>query len=512
MISRTRFLLQNGSWFALVGSLLACSASPSTSPGTGGSGNPSGGSGNGGTSSAGGSQNGGSQAGGSTSGGATSGGSSASSGGAQSSNGGSAGSSGGNNAAGGSASASGGSNSGGGSSGGATSGAGGSSGGNVSGGATSRGGATSGGTAAGGTSSGGASSGGRANSGGATSTGGASSGGTTASGGASSGGTTSTGGAAGDLCDVGVYSGTKPTPLTLSGNTFAHDPTMIEDNGTFYRFWTGNYIPIAKSTNLTNWTDAGTVYKNAYPSWVSTWLAGIPNQTFGFPWAPDVSKFNGQFHIYSTFSAVFGDNISCITHLTTPSIAQNNWTDQGTVICTKGSENYNAIDADAAVDTAGIPWLAFGSFWNGIMGIKLNADGSRAGTDMTRLAWASEIEGPVLFRRCGYYYLFVSWGLCCPGEGRSVSQLTYRVAVGRSTNIMGPYVDKNGVQMVNGGGSIVVQGDGVTWQAAGHSDVMVSGNKIYHLYHAYRKSDGGAQLRIVEMPFDSSGWPVPAGP
>ena len=40
----------------------------------------------------------------------------------------------------------------------------------------------------------------------------------------------------------------------------------------------------------------------------------------------------------------------------------------------------------------------------------------------------------------------------------------------------------------------------------------VTGDKIYHLYHAYRQSDGGAQLRIVELPFDDEGWPVPGGP
>lgn len=316
-----------------------------------------------------------------------------------------------------------------------------------------------------------------------------------------------------ELCDVGKWDGTtKPVPLTLSGNTFAHDPTMIAANGTYYRFWTGDNIPSAKSTNLTNWQNASAVFKNGYSAWVDEWLAGVSGETFNFPWAPDVSYFNGQYHLYSTFSAKFGDNISCITHLTTADIAAGNWTDHGPVICTKGSENYNAIDADLGIDASGAPWLAFGSFWDGIMGMSLNPDGSSAGNKLTRLAWANEIEAPVLFYRCGYYYLFVTWGLCCPGEGRSVSQLTYRVAVGRSKSIMGPYVDRSGKAMLDGGGTLMVQGDKTTWAAAGHSDVMVSGDKIYHLYHAYRQSNGEAQLRIVEMPFDSEQWPVPAGP
>ena len=55
-----------------------------------------------------------------------------------------------------------------------------------------------------------------------------------------------------------------------------------------------------------------------------------------------------------------------------------------------------------------------------------------------------------------------------------------------------------------------MEGDGVTWAAAGHSDVIATDDNIYHFYHAYRQSNGGAELRIVEMPFDEDGWPVPA--
>lgn len=325
----------------------------------------------------------------------------------------------------------------------------------------------------------------------------------------------SSGGGSGEAedpsCSTGIARGT-PKVLSLSGNTFSHDPTMIKVGDTYYRFWTGDFIPSATSTNLTQWSNAPAVYGRAYPSWVDGWLAGVPGETFNFPWAPDVSEFGDQVHLYSTFSAKFGDNISCISHLTTSDIAAGDWTDHGPVICTQGNENYNAIDADVGFDAAGTPYLAFGSFWNGIFAFELNADGSRKGTQLTRLAWASEIEAPVLFRRCGHYYLFVTWGLCCPGEGRSVNQLSYRVAVGRSDNILGPYVDKTGKSLLDGGGTLVVQGDKVNWAAAGHSDVLVDGDKLYHLYHAYAQSNGAASLRIAELFFDEDGWPVAHAP
>lgn len=332
--------------------------------------------------------------------------------------------------------------------------------------------------------------------------------------GGGAGGSEPRGGAAGtddenDRCEVG--DGSAKTPLTLSGNTFAHDPTMIKVDQTYYRFWTGERIQRSTSNDLLRWSNTTTVY-TAYPEWVTTWLASVPGQTFNFPWAPDVAEFGGQIHLYSSFSAKFGDNVSCITHLTTDDIAGNRWTDHGPIICSEGHENYNAIDADIGFDTDGNPYFSFGSFWDGIFAFPLNPDGSRKGNDLTRLAWAPQIEAPVFLSRCGYYYLFVTWGLCCPGEGRRVSDLTYRVVVGRSENILGPYVDKTGTSLIDGGGTLVVQGDRVDWAAAGHSDVLIDGDKIYHTYHAYAQSNGNASLRIVELAFDAEGWPLPHAP
>jgi arabinan endo-1,5-alpha-L-arabinosidase len=76
--------------------------------------------------------------------------------------------------------------------------------------------------------------------------------------------------------------------------------------------------------------------------------------------------------------------------------------------------------------------------------------------------------------------------------------------------VTGPYLDKSGEDVLEGGGTLLVQGGGRTFAATGHSDVLVSGDKIYRLYHGYRLPSGGAELRIVEQPFDDEGWPVAA--
>lgn len=312
-------------------------------------------------------------------------------------------------------------------------------------------------------------------------------------------------------CQSDVSPGPRAAPLALSGQTFAHDPTMVQVGDTFFRYWTGDGVQVAQSSDLRNWTQSAPVYSD-YPQWVNDWRSDHPGNTFNFPWAPDASYFGGKYHLYVSFSAFFGRNVSCIGHLTSLDPASNDWTDHGPIICSEGDQDYNAIDPDVGLDAEGRPWLAFGSFWGGIYSFPLDLEGNRQGSELTHLAWAEEIEAPVLFYRCGYYYLLVTWGLCCPGEGRSIDDLTYRVTVGRSENINGPYLDREGVPLTEGGGTLLVAGDRDQFAAAGHSDVLQSEGKFYHLYHAYRQRDAGAELRIVELPFDDEGWPVGGPP
>lgn len=332
------------------------------------------------------------------------------------------------------------------------------------------------------------------------------------------------GGGTGDLCDVGVWDGSPPEILALSGSLGTHDPAIIEANGVYYRFDTGYLIPSFTSTNLTNWTNAGSVYSaQSYPpGWLADFRSdhGWTSAANRDPWAPDVAYFGGKYHLYSSNSLFFGDNISCISHLTKTDIASGSWEDHGPVVCTNGSENFNAIDPEVEVDEDGTPWLAFGSFWSAaIQAIELDQNGDRVGTDFHHLAHASSIEGPTLVRRCGYYYLFVTHGLCCPNEteaARNINVIDYRTVVGRSQNILGPYVDKNGTPLTQGGGTLMVEGSNTSgvnspYAAAGHGDVFVAGDMFYHAYHAYPYDRTPyAELRIVEMPFDEEGWPVPA--
>ncbi|HEY5447091.1 MAG TPA: arabinan endo-1,5-alpha-L-arabinosidase [Polyangia bacterium] len=347
-------------------------------------------------------------------------------------------------------------------------------------------------------------------------------GGTTGTAGASAGrgGTTGTAGAGGRGGTTGAAgsgpggqpacpgtTGTTPmAPLTLTGSLGAHDPAALVVNNTIYMFATG--LTAKTSTNLTSWT-GGSNPLNPRPAWVAQNVPGATNL-----WAPDIVYFGGTYHLYYAAST-FGSNKSCIGHATKTDIASGSWADQGTVICSNmgSSDNWNAIDPNVVIDDAGTPWMDFGSFWGGIKMIKLDATtGGRATDDMMVYSIADRPggrggpEGPWIIKRCGYYYLFESWGACCDGA------YDYNMRVGRSTSVNKDYVDKAGMKLLGGGGGTLVSQGNSTVHAPGHNAVIVYNNKTYNLYHALNASNGNASLHITELVWDADGWPVQHDP
>src|SRR5204862_317141 len=282
-----------------------------------------------------------------------------------------------------------------------------------------------------------------------------------------------TGGAGGQTACVGsVYNAASPPQaLTLSGPLQAHDPAAMVVGSAIYLFATG--LSAKTSTNLTTWQSASAPL-NPRPAWVAQLVPGANNL-----WAPDVSFFGGQYHLYYAAST-FGSDKSCIGHATKADITTGSWSDRGTVICSNmgTSDNWNAIDPNVVVDDAGTPWLELGSFWSGLKIVKLDTTGARADTaPPTAIADGANgrgsLEGGWISKNCGYYYLFSSWGACCDGA------FDYNIRVGRSTSVTGPYVDKSGTALLrSGGGTLLVQGNG-SWSAPGHNAVIVYNTKTY---------------------------------
>ena len=102
----------------------------------------------------------------------------------------------------------------------------------------------------------------------------------------------------------------------------------------------------------------------------------------------------------------------------------------------------------------GRAYLAFGSFWSGIKLSELNPEtGKLIRADALRVALASRnggaIEAASILEHDGKFYLFVSFDQCCKGVAS-----TYNIRVGRADRVEGPYRDKEGKAMLEGGGSL----------------------------------------------------------
>jgi len=174
-------------------------------------------------------------------------------------------------------------------------------------------------------------------------------------------------------------------------------------------------------------------------------------------------------------------------------------------------DDWNAIDANLFVEDKNNVWLNWGSFWGGIKMRRIDpATGKLSAKDTTLYSLASRpreqpiggsIEAPFIVRHGGYWYLFVSFDRCCRG-----AKSTYNVVVGRSRRITGPYLDKTGNPMPEGGGSLVIEATTPNWRGPGHEAVLQEKGGDYLVFHAYHGATGRSYLQISTMVWEA-GWP-----
>ena len=316
---------------------------------------------------------------------------------------------------------------------------------------------------------------------------------------------------------AGVLAGAMLTQAAQAGQVSVHDPVMAKQGDTYYLYSTGPGITFYSSKDMLNWRPEGRIFAG-HPAAAAKAAPGFDDHV----WAPDIQYHDGKYLLYYSVSA-FGKNTSAIgvtvNKTLDPRSPDYKWEDQGIVVqSVPGRDIWNAIDSNVVEDDKGTGWMAFGSFWGGIKLVKLNKDWTRPAEPQ---AWSTiaardrpafvkddsggpaEIEAPFVFRKNGWYYLFVSWGLCCQKE-----KSTYHVVVGRSRAVTGPYLDKDGKDMALGGGSLVVQGN-AAWKALGHNSAYTFDGKDVMVLHAYETKDKYLQkLKVMDMRWDSAGWPV----
>ena len=313
-----------------------------------------------------------------------------------------------------------------------------------------------------------------------------------------------------------------------------HDPVMAYENGTYYVFSTGRGLQMMTSDDRRTWNVWPAGVMREVPEWTHEAVPGFQDHV----WAPDIIRWHGRWWLAYSCST-FGKNTSAIGLMSSPTLSRPDWADLGCIVASNSPEpkaeksqrdDWNAIDPCFVIDDNDMPWLVYGSFWDGIQLLRLDttmhaAVGAKPVTiarryktapvglvnPTSKYAGVNAIEAPFIYKRDGWYYLFVSWDYCCRGEKSS-----YNVVVGRSRKVEGPYRDRNGKKMTEGGGTLVIEGDKKDFEAAGHCAVYDLPTTLLNLRprtlficHGYSTRHHGQAILIQrEVEWTKDGWPV----
>ncbi|GAA1849396.1 arabinan endo-1,5-alpha-L-arabinosidase [Myceligenerans crystallogenes] len=317
------------------------------------------------------------------------------------------------------------------------------------------------------------------------------------------------------------------TSLATAGELGIHDPALVAggDGEPWFVYGTGDVRKgfgapqvLRSDDGGVTWADAGTAWDQAGdPEWVRDPGSGVPGvENY---WAPEAYRHGDTWYLYYSAST-FGSNDSAIGLATgktlDPADPAYGWADQGVVVrSVPGETNWNAIDPGVVEDRDGRPWLFFGSFWGGIQVVPLEWPSGKVpgGAEPVRIASRAGlaenmIEAPFVVERDGWYYLFVSWDKCCSGVDS-----TYRIVVGRSREVTGPYLDADGKDMLLGGGTPVAGTQGRMIGPGGQTVSVVgergSADSSYYLaFHFYDGDNAGSPtLAVREIEWDEEGWP-----
>lgn len=297
------------------------------------------------------------------------------------------------------------------------------------------------------------------------------------------------------------------------------DPSIIRQGSTYYAFSTdvagypgrGN-LPIHCSQDKVNWAACGWVFPAGMPAWIRPKIPGV----IGL-WAPDISYFDGEYHLYYNGSMLHTQQtvIGLVTNTTLdPTDPEYNWIDRGMVLESKPGDDFNALDPTILVDSDNSVWMTYGSYWSGIKQRQIEpGTGKLLVSNPTRYDLATRpgvpnnpIEGASLIHRGSYYYLFVSVDYCCEQNN---AYNNYKQAVGRSTSPHGPFVDEIGTPMMSGGGTVLLKGDR-RWNAPGGGTAFFDSEKGESLiiFHAHDLTKNNTPYQWVKSLDWVNDWPV----
>jgi arabinan endo-1,5-alpha-L-arabinosidase len=340
-----------------------------------------------------------------------------------------------------------------------------------------------------------------------------------------------------------------PAPLAVSGTgIYVHDPYMLKDpSGTYWLY--GTHQTLAFSTDLATFTyttatsaqGACTTAQGTYwltddnrcpiigPDFTSwTGLQTPPSDNNGENidvWAPSLMYYSGTYYQYYAIPYEPSTGAEAVIGLATSATPYGPWTDNGYVVTSWTTTSplpspnpwgfvtgttWNAIDPAPFIDASGLWWMSFGSWSDGIHIMQLDpATGLQLQSNLAIPVIAYRPAGeegsfiyPYIYNGTEYYYYFAPINVCCDGTSS-----TYRIIVGRSTSPTGPYLDRGGLDLTAGGGTILLSSHGNIYGPGGQS-VFTDGTLPTLVYHYYDGNNNGTPtLGINRLSFTSDGWP-----
>ncbi|MCU1432495.1 MAG: glycoside hydrolase family 43 protein [Actinotalea sp.] len=244
---------------------------------------------------------------------------------------------------------------------------------------------------------------------------------------------------------------------------------------------TRHLLPISRSTDLVSWEYVGDAFTEAtLPVYADTTQGAAL-------WAPDIRYVDGEYRLYYVVTeTTVGGGSSAIGVATSPTPV-GPWTDSGDPVVDPRPAGQWNFDPSHVVGPDGTEYLFYGSYYGGIFVTELDEDGTEAVGTPIQVAIDNKYEGAFVMWRDGYWYIFMSSANCCAGPTTG-----YSVHVARSESITGPYVDQQGVPILQSraGGTPVIAPNGNIWIGTGHNAVVTDlAGQDWFVYHAIDRND-----------------------
>jgi Beta-xylosidase len=279
-----------------------------------------------------------------------------------------------------------------------------------------------------------------------------------------------------------------PAAAQLAGEPYIHDPsTVIESDGKYFTFGTGG---------------GGLMSDDGY-----TWHRGALRPGGGL--APDTIKIGDRYYVAYAVGGggMSGGHASNVKVMWTKSLDPKSpnfgFHNVGIVASSNGVEDNDAIDP-AFLYAKGHLWLSYGTYFGTIRIVELDPKTGDRVKGNKAVDVAIDMEASDMMYRDGWYYLLGTHGTCCDGPNSS-----YNIRVGRSKNILGPYVDNMGVPLLKGGGKLVAAGSGRVY-GVGHFGLLDLGDGVqkFSMHYEADMDRGGLSVLDIRPLLWKDGWPV----